>query len=175
MTYISEPLSRMQLREIALFLRKMVGYENHCYFPIVPFLEYIMPREFKEFQYEIVPKSAFPKTIHADIDVIHHCIRIREDIYYGAVNGCGRDRMTIAHEIAHYILMVVCGVKFNRNFEKKSIPAYQDTEWQAKALAGELMCAAHLIQNMEICDIVKQCGVSEAAAKYHYQTCRKVV
>lgn len=100
------------------------------------------------------------------------CIRIREDVYDGALADCGRDRMTIAHEIAHYILLVVCGVKFARSFDGASIPTYQDSEWQAKALAGEVMCAAHLISAMNPTQIVEECGVSLDAAEYQLKKVR---
>lgn len=147
MTYVSEALSRNQLRCLATQIRKTVGFETELYFPVIPFLEIAMPTLFPKFYYEIVPKEFFSEKKHADTDILNHCVRIREDIYYGATKENGRDRMTIAHKIAHYILLVVCGVKFNRSFDS-SKAIYCDPKWQAKALAGELMCQAHLIQEM---------------------------
>lgn len=77
-------------------------------------------------------------------------IRIREDVYEGAVRGNGQDRMTITREIAHYVLLIVCGVKFARSFGDTPVVAYKDPEWQAKALAGEIMCPADIIKHMTV-------------------------
>jgi hypothetical protein len=167
MGYIAEPLQRSQLRVLARQILKIFGLENEFYFPVLFFLEHIIPQLYTGFYYEIVPKDEFSQAKHAETDVAGRIIRIREDVYYGAVGGSGRDRMTIMHEIAHYLLLVVCGVKFNRTFGATSVPTYQDPEWQAKALAGELMCPAHLISNLTVEQVMQKCGVSEEAAKYN--------
>jgi len=164
--YIAEPLSRGQLRRIALQIRKLIGYEDILHFPVVYFLEIILPLLSSGFYCEIVPKSELGYGKHGDTDVVNRCIRIREDVYYGALNGCGRDIMTIAHEISHYILLVIGGVKFARTFDGTLTPTYRDPEWQAKALAGELMCPAHLIVGLTPAQIARECGVSLAAAEY---------
>lgn len=167
MIYVAEALSRNQLRAVAAQIRKIAGFENEFYFPIVEFLEFAMPMLFSDFYYEIVTKDAFPTKKHAETDVQRKCIRIREDVYDRAVKGYGRDRMTIAHEIAHYILLIVCGVKFSRSFDSTGTAAYCDPEWQAKALAGEIMCAAHLIKGRTAEAVAKYCGVSRQAAEYN--------
>jgi len=146
-------------------IRKIIDHENVCRFPVVMFLEFVMPLFFPGFYYVIATKQEMGKK-HGDTDVVNRCIRIREDIYYGALEGKGRDRMTIAHEIAHYIIHVVCGVQLSRTFDNISIPPFRDPEWQAKALAGELMCPAHLIANMTPAVIAAECGVSLDAAEF---------
>lgn len=172
--FVAEALSRKDLRRYALQIRKILHLENTLYFPIVQLLE-LLPEIFKDFSYEIVEDSKLPYNVHADTEILHKHIRIKNSVYEGACNGNGRDRMTIAHEIAHFLLLCVSGLKLERNFTGDSLKAYNDPEWQAKALAGELMCAMHLIKNMSVMDIVKRCGVSEPAAKYHYGKCREVV
>lgn len=97
----------------------------------------------------------------------NNIISIREDVYEGAIAGVGRDRMTITHEISHYILMVICSVKFSKVSGCFSRKAYCDPEWQAKALAGEIMCPNNLIKNMSVNEIAVQCGVSKSAAEYN--------
>lgn len=108
----------------------------------------------------------FPTNVHADTDVIHHHIRIKESVYDGAINGNGRDRMTIAHEIGHYLTLCFYGFKFQRNFKKEKIPAYKSPEWQAKCFAGELLVDYELMKNKTIAEIEELCGVSHAAAQY---------
>jgi len=177
MTVIAEPLQRTRLRAIAAKIRELAGNRNIIYFPIVEFVEHKMPRLFPGFHLEIVPKSYFPPGIHGETLVDEQVIRIREDVYLGAICENGRDRMTIAHEVGHYILLVVKGVNFYRSFDNKKIEAFRDPEWQAKAFAGELLCPFHLIKGMATPQIALACGVSDEAASYHFglrnQTARR--
>lgn len=169
MTYIAEPIYREDLRLLAKEIRKLLQIENIMYIPVITVLEKIMPLLFPDFSYEYVPKDEFPDKKHGETDIVNHIVRIREDIYYGAINGNGRDRMTIMHEIAHYILLVICGVKFERNFENKFILTCRDPEWQAKALAGEIMCPHDLIQGFSAYEVSEKFGVSFEAAKYNLE------
>ena len=173
MKYIAEPLNRKQLRQLAYDIRKILGYEDVLRFPIIWFLENVMPVMFGA-TYHIADYAEMEATKHGETDVVNRCISIREDVYYGAVEGSGRDRMTVAHESGHYILFVACGVKFARTFDKsKEVPTFQDPEWQAKAFAGELLCPAHLIKNMSAEQIVDKCGVSLDAAVYQLRQSRR--
>ena len=161
-------------RETAiLFAREFSGMDDLLYFPVMPFLERVMPLLFEGFYYEVVPIEEFSSNKHADTDVANRCIRIREDIYYRAAADHGRDRMTVMHEAAHYILLVVCGVKFGRAFGDEPIETYMDPEWQAKALAGELMCPAHLIEKLSADQIARECGVSLQAAELNLSKCER--
>lgn len=172
--YVVEALSRNDLRRYAFQIRKLLHLENTLYFPIVQLLE-LLPEIFEDFSYEIVEDAKLPYNVHGDTEILHKHIRIKNNIYEGACNGNGRDRMTVAHEIAHFLLLCVSGLKLERNFSGNRLKAYNDPEWQAKALAGELMCGIHLIKNMPVNEIMKQCGVSKLAAQYHYQKCKEVV
>lgn len=169
MNWEAEPLTRAQICNLAQLVRKNTGFEKVLKFPVVKFLEFYMPQMFKGFAYEIVGENDFPKHKHGETDVIGQTIRIREDVYERAIAGEGRDRMTVAHEIAHYLLMVVCGVKFSRTFDNKRVEAFRDPEWQAKALAGELLCFYPLIRGMSETEIAEKCGVSQDAARYAVQ------
>lgn len=144
-----------------------MGFKDEPYFPAMQVLEHVMPLVFEGFYCEIVPREDFPPEKHADTDVANRCIRVREDIYARAADGYGRDRMTIVHEIAHYILLVVCGVRFDRAFGDEPVERYKDPEWHAKALAGEIMCPVQLIGDLSAEQVVKACGVSYDAARYN--------
>ena len=96
--YVVEPKSRNDLRMLARLLRYKLGLEDELYFPIVELLD-VLCELFPKFSYEIVDDTLLPPNVHADTDVMHHHIRIKESVYEGAANGNGRDRMTIAHEI----------------------------------------------------------------------------
>ena len=43
MSYIASAISRTNLRELADWIRKATGYENKPYFPIIEFMENVMP------------------------------------------------------------------------------------------------------------------------------------
>lgn len=168
-----EPTSRCKLQRLTAYVREILHLENVVYFPIVEMLDILTIID-TEFSYEIVKDSILPSDIHADTDVQTRHIRIKESVYNGACEGNGRDRMTIAHEIGHYITLCVCGFKFHRRFSNEKLPAYRDPEWQAKCFAGELLMNLDHIKNMSVEEIMINCGVSEAAAIYHYNLLHRV-
>ena len=173
MGYKAEPLGRRNLRIIARNFREKLGIEDVLYVNVLGILEWAMSLFFDGFEYEIVGQHELPKKRHADTDVVNRVIRIREDVYEKACNGDGQARMTIMHEIAHYLLIVVCGVKFARSFADERVKAYEDPEWQAKALAGEIMCDVRLVRHKTAEQIKAECGVSWTAANQAYVNCRK--
>lgn len=173
MGYRAQPMSRLDLRMIARKFRRLLGIEDVIHVNVLKILELAMPVLFEGFSYEIVQKHELPKNRHADTDVVNRIIRIREDIYEKACNDDGQARMTVMHEIAHYILLVVHGVKFARAFADEPVKTYEDPEWQAKALAAEIMCDYHLVQHMTSIRIKDECGVSWSAAKMIFTNCRK--
>jgi len=168
MTLIAEPIKRVTLRALALKIRELSDNSDELYFQIVRFMEHKMPLLFPGFHHEIMPMDYFPSNIHAETDIEKRVIRIREDVYNGAICRVGRDRMTIAHEVGHYILLVAKGLKLYRSFAGAKIEAFRDPEWQAKAFAGELLCPFNLIKGMAPPQIALACGVSEDAARLHY-------
>ena len=168
--YYAQPVSREDMRQLATVIRKVFGYLDVWWIPVERLLDQMMVK-FHDFSYEIVSDDEWDdKSSHADTDIMNNTIRIRESIFIGACDGNGRDRMTIAHEIAHYILICVAGVNLYSCRNKKTVPSYCDPEWQAKCLAGELMIPAYKINNLETTPctsrIADLCGVSYDAAFY---------
>ena len=162
--YIAQPCSRQDLRRLAFLIRKKLCLENVLYFPVVQLLE-LMSELFPRFHFEVVEDNELPGGVHADTDIENHIIRIKRSVYDGACAGNGRDRMTIAHEISHYLLLCVWGFRLQRNFSNGTVPKYQDPEWQAKCFAGELLIAAHLVKELNPLEISELCGVSLLAAQ----------
>lgn len=134
------------------------------YFPIVNVLEVIHIFD-DDAHFEIVEANELEPNEHAVTDINTKTIKIRSDVYDGACEGVGRDRMTIAHEFAHFITLCVCGFRLARSFDDTPIPTYCDPEWQAKCLAGELMVDSDLVKGMSAIEISVACGVSLPAAK----------
>ena len=166
--YSVEPRSRADLRVLARSIRRVLGCENQLFFPIVELLD-VLEEVLDGFSYSIIPDEVFPPSKHADINVYSGEIRIRESVYEGARHGNGRDRMTIAHEFSHYITLCLLGFKLNRVIGNDELHAYEDPEWQAKCLAGELMIPHDLTAGMNASEIAEKCGVSKSAAKYQLE------
>lgn len=93
----------------------MLDLTNELYFPIVEVLE-ILHKFDEDAHFEIVEADELEENEHAVTDIISKTIKIRSDVYEGACNGVGRDRMTIAHEFAHFITLCVCGFRLARSF-----------------------------------------------------------
>ena len=174
--YSIEPKSRKDLRDIALMIRDAVGLRNCIYFPIVEFMELMMPRLFSNYNYEIIGDDELLPNQDA-VTVIENgfgTVKIKQHVYDGACNGDGQHRMTIAHEVVgHFIPMCVLGFKFYRTNGNEKLPAYRDPEWQAKCIAGEFMMGKHLVSNLKPKQLVEKCGVSLLAARYQRHVYRK--
>ena len=160
-----EPKSREDLRRLAFSIRKVLGLEDELYFPIVELLD-VLEETLPGFSYEIIGDGELPPGKHAETDVETGMVRIKQCVYDGARQGNGRDRMTIAHEFAHFMTLCFVGFKLYRSFDDRPVEAYRDPEWQAKCLAGELLVSHHLVGGMTAWDVAEKCGVSEPAARY---------
>ena len=99
----------------------------------------------------------------------NNIMRIREDVYNGAVDGIPRDRFTLCHELGHYLLHQPEYVSYARG----DIPTYCQPEWQANTFAAELMAPYYLVKNMSISEISSKCGMSKKAAQIQYNTYHK--
>lgn len=160
---IAKPLSRKNIRKIANMIREMCGKSDELYFDIVRFTECILPQICPDFKF-IVCTMEEMGTNEGLTNTHNGIMRIREDVYYGACNGNGRDRFTIAHEVGHYLLHNNDSISLARN--KGEIVPYEDPEWQANAFAGELLIPAKLVKGLSYQEISEKCGVSYEAAKY---------
>jgi len=159
------PLSRNEIRQIAFDLRRQLGAGNCVWFPILEFVEHVLPSVDPNYCFQVVEKeelgSSHGLTI---IEGTNVAIQIREDIYDRAYRDEGRDRGTVAHEAGHY-LMHAKSPSLHRHFGGK-LPSYEDPEWQAKCFQGELLVPRHLVTGMTALEVAKQCGVSVDAAAY---------
>lgn len=167
--YITEAKSRNEIRKLAFTLRKYLGKENDKYFPIVESLD-VLSEIFDKFSYEIIEDDEIKyDNTHAYTEVLTGHICIKQSVYDGACNGNGRDRMTIAHEIGHFLMHSLYKLKLERNFSDNIVKSYRNPEWQAKCFAGELLIPAHLMKGYSVKEIMKDCGVSRSAAEYQYK------
>lgn len=171
--YEASPLSRADIRSFANVIRKAMGLTDERYFPIREFLELVMPKIDEEFVLEVLPKHEMGSN-HGLAYPEDKVIKLREDVYDGAVDGKPRDRLTMAHEVGHYFLHTKERVSFARSIgPSEALPAYRDPEWQANAFAGELLAPPHIIKGMSVFEVMKFCGVSQDAARKQLKSMSK--
>ena len=149
-------------------LRCKIGLEECLEFPIVQFVENVLHLLVPDFTLEIVPKEKMPDK-HGETFPTRKLIRIREDVYLGAVRGNGRDRLTIAHEIAHLFLHAD-SISLCRLEPGQELKPYEDPEWQANAFAGELLAPSYLIMELSPYEVHMRFHVSMDAAKVQLRT-----
>ena len=162
--YKADAISRNDIRRFIRNLKKKVGLENNLYFPILFFVENILPILIPDFQIEVVPTSEMGNK-HGETYPSNNLIRIREDVYLRAASGEGRDRLTIAHEVGHLFMHDDDFIALCRLAPNEKLKPYEDPEWQADAFGGELLASSYLIKGMSIYAVSKKCGVSLSAAQ----------
>src|SRR5690554_4390644 len=99
LTKVAKPMSRKKIRKFANMIRSACNKEKTHEFPVVHFLENIMPIICEDFIYDIVEDHELDCEARAFPNC--HEIRIRKSVYEGAYYGNPRDLFTIAHEIGH--------------------------------------------------------------------------
>ncbi|MFY8325825.1 ImmA/IrrE family metallo-endopeptidase [Pseudoalteromonas sp. ZZD1] len=163
------PESRHAIREAAsivrLTLEKKKG-SSSLYLPIIEMLEFTLPKLDNEFNFEVLPKSVMQSN-HGLTIPEQKTIMLREDVYERALDGCGRDRMTAAHELGHYILHSNLEVTLARTNEE--LRPFEDSEWQANCFGGEILMPytkKDLLIGKTPQEIADLCGVSLEAATY---------
>lgn len=161
-----EPKSRLELRQLAKEIRIKLGIDDVLYFPADRILDIIHKID-PEAHFEVVEADELKEGDFAVTDVISKTIKIRNDIYEKACQGDPFARMVIVHEFAHFITINVYGFELAMSTGKRKIKAYEDPEWQAKCLAGELMMPYDKIIKLSTSQIEKECGVTTQAVITH--------
>lgn len=164
--YKVPPVSRKALRDYANYIRHELKVEG-TYFPIEAFLESLWSITGVQYDYYADDEwnKLFDKQTHAFYHLEKKVICIKESVYNGALQGVGRDRFTIAHEISHALLLSDDKSMVYRTTSSDNYRCYTDPEWQADCLAGELLIPYELCKGMSIKEIMVACGVSEDAAR----------
>lgn len=167
MEYIAKPMSRKDIRIIASIVRKLQNSGTSLYFDIMGFLEHTLPT--------LIPNFTLSVGTMAEMGPCHGLtfpdrneIKLREDVYQGALDGSGRDRLTAAHELFHFLVHSKESVAFARK-GSGDMALYMDPEWQADAFGGELLVPFKLAADLSIEEISAKCGVSMQAARCQYK------
>lgn len=163
-----EPMSRERIRQLTKKFRNIFGLEEVLNFPILQFIEWVLPELGLDF--EVVPVDELGNA-YGVTHTKKGVMSIREDVYNRAVNGNARDRFTLCHELGHFLLHTPEKVSFARG----EVPTYMDPEWQANVFAGELMAPYELVKDMSVAEIAEECGMSFSAAQVQYNNYHKAM
>lgn len=172
--YQVPPMSRKQIRNVAKNIRRinkeMIG-QDAPFFPIVQFLDVTLTKHMEDFSLEILDEYEMGEA-HGVTYPDEHLIQIRSDVYKWACHDQGRDRMTLAHELGHYVLHSDIGLA--RMAAMGSIKPFRSSEWQANALAGELLISAeHIFDCHSPSEVALKFGVTLEAATYQWDVFKK--
>lgn len=163
--YRVPPQNRESIRSIVNSLRsalKITGLR----FPVMEVIEFALPQFIPKFELQIGSVKEMGGT-HGLTYPQEGVLILREDIYEGALNGVGRDRMTAAHELGH--LLMHKNIAFARSEPGVKIRPFESSEWQAKCFSGELLVPSlhsNVLKGMTAEQIATDCGVSLIAARY---------
>ena len=165
--------SRNRLRKEAYLLRKRFGLEQVKQFPIMEFLELIMPKIEPTFMVipveddELVGRAA--ETIPDQ-----HIIRVKQSIYDAACSGIYWARSVMAHELGHYVCHSWEPVTYAYPALGEKVPHEVDPEWQANIFAAELLAPVHLIDEDNEYLVSKHFGVPQGTARTQLRQVRKI-
>lgn len=163
--YRVPPQNRESIRTLVNSLRATFGITG-LRFPVMEVIEFVLPQLYPDFTFESGDIKEMGDT-HGLTYPQDNLMILREDVYEGALNGIGRDRMTAAHELGH--LLMHKNIAFARAAPGVSIRAFESSEWQAKCFSGELLVPsthASVLKKMTVEQIASECGVSLVAAQY---------
>ena len=172
-------VDRSQIRMISILFRKMFKIKT-ILFPVLKVLELLVNRFEKNLYYDVQEDDKFPRKVMAELvieDTDKYCIRIRQSVFDKALNGERASLGYICHEMCHFFLIYVVGIGpkiyiaednmvYARTIDDRTTPAYKSTEWQAKALCGEVMIPYEKCKNYSLEEIISKTQSSTEQARY---------
>lgn len=165
------PCRIVDLRKAAEEVRRMIGFDDFKPFPVVQFIERVLPRLYDDFLFEVLPKQEMGNE-HGRTFPDKHVIQLREDVYDGLCNDEGQARFTGAHECSHQIFHEGVPLSLARR-SAEHLPVYRNSEWQANTLAAELLMPFNAVKNMTPCQIESLFKVTPTAAQVRYDKVNK--
>lgn len=169
MDYETHPLSRNKIREFSKILRKKFKVPITGRFPVLDCVE-MFPDVFENSNVLILSDFKFKAR---DVAQCYenpqggYTIEIRASVYDNAYKGNGACLGFICHEISHVYLFTL-GYKpiHKRSVSNNEIVPYRSVEWQAMALASEVMMPYEETEKMSEEEIIEKYCVSKEFADY---------
>lgn len=169
--YANQGLSRQDIRDISRAMR-VVFRLGDGYIDVVYLIENIIPEFDSKFEWEICGKDNMQPGVYAYYDPVINKLTISEETYYGACNGIGRDRFTLAHEVGHYLLHSDQAA-LQRVSPDIPLPAFRDPEWQANTFASEFLAPYDKVKYMTKEQVAQQYGLSLRASEIAIYNAKK--
>ncbi|MBQ8313240.1 MAG: ImmA/IrrE family metallo-endopeptidase [Clostridia bacterium] len=167
------PMSRRDILDFAMLVRRRLGIQDSTTFvDVMTILEHVLDKLYPDFTCDVQTRAEMGHR-HGLTYPNKHLILLREDVYDGACMGRGRDRFTVAHEIAHLLMHEGVDPQYARKESGIAVPRYLDPEWQSDAFAGYFLMAPTAIRGMNAYDIANSCGVSFDAARVQLSVTKK--
>lgn len=165
MDYKTKRISRNRIRLIAKIFRRVFKEcisKDGLYVDVIKLFE-LIPHKFNNIITEVVDDEVLnniPGRCSPDLNGNYH-IQIKESVYNGAYDGIGGYRTHIVHELSHaFLCMFGYTPVYDRSFKNNELIPCESMEWQAKALAGEILMEYDLTKGMDIEGLIEKCGVS---------------
>ena len=167
------PRNRDSIRRDTYLLRKKLNMGQTPYFPIVRFVEHVLPLSDPSFSFEVDEDDEL-RGVHAEYVPHSNTIRVKASVYEAATNGHYWARSTLAHELGHYYYHDEKSVRYAKLDPGQKIPPDYDPERQANIFAAELLVPIHLIKGMTEIQVSRKFGVSKAIASRQISTLERV-
>lgn len=161
---IVPPRDRKSIRKDTYKLREIMGLNSDFYFPIMEFLELVMPQVEPAFYIEAVEDEYLPGRMAETIPE-NHLIRVRTSVYDAACKGHTWARKIMAHELGHYIYHDAKHIAYACAEPGSQIPKEFMPEYQADVFANELLAPINLIRGMNPHAVSQKCGVPLSLAE----------
>ncbi len=129
-----------------------------------------------QFNYARVPDEKLPAA-EAEWDSAKICVRMRESVFVGMQRNEPRARMTVAHEIAHYVLGHKGVLNRKPGIRMSDIPiaSIRREESEAKRTGAIILAPEYLIPvETSPEEIAAMFGLSTEAALYRYEEIARI-
>ncbi len=163
--YSAIPRSKDDIRELAVFIRKILGISSYKPFPVMYFMERIILVLHDDFVLDIVPDHYLRREL-AKTYPEKHIVMVRQSVYDKACAGDGFSLLVIAHELGHYLMHTNQDICFAKSISRERMPKEYNVEWQAEIFAYELMMPFEHVKKLKTAKAVsRQFGVNAQIAK----------
>lgn len=156
------------------FLRR-IGMENVVRPDLMTILAKIKHLD-RGFNYRRIPNGEMPDA-EAQWDSDRCVIRIREGVFVGMQRGTPRDRMSVAHELSHYVAghQGLLNRSTKKSISEVAVARIRRQESEARRLAAILLAPEHLVPEEATADeIAMMFGLSAEASTYRKEEVDRV-
>lgn len=149
------------------------GLDKVKKFPVVEFLELVMPQIDEEFTLVLVEDDELMGRAAETIPV-EHMIRVKQSVYDAACQGSYWARTVMAHELGHYVLHGEDTVAYAHEAPGERVPDDINAERQADIFAAELLAPVHLVDETSDYLVSKHFGITRGMARSQMNQVRRV-